>query len=98
MELIAQVLSQSRAGVSGGTTRSPGPAGNPGDARSVTLTQPLDLPWRRSARIGAAEAGLEAAGRAREPLRPTSLAYLRGRYFEVLRREAELRMRVKTRL
>ena len=41
-----------------GTTRARTPAGNPGDARSVTLTQPLDMPWRRSARIGAAEAGL----------------------------------------
>jgi cobalt-zinc-cadmium efflux system outer membrane protein len=44
-----------------GSTRARSPGGNPGDARSVTLTQPIDLPWRRSARIGAAEAGLESA-------------------------------------
>ena len=73
-----------------GTTRSRGPAGNPGDARSATVTQPLDLPWRRSARIGAAEAGLEAAGSGARAFEADIIAYLRGRYFEVLRREAEL--------
>jgi cobalt-zinc-cadmium efflux system outer membrane protein len=73
-----------------GTTRSRGPAGNPGDARSATLTQPLDLPWRRTARIGAAEAGLEAVGAGARAFEADILALLRGRYFEVLRREAEL--------
>ena len=73
-----------------GTTRSRGPAGNPGDARSATLTQPLDLPWRRTARIGAAEAGLEAVGAGARAFEADILAILRGRYFEVLRREAEL--------
>ena len=74
-----------------GTTRARTPAGNPGDARSVTLTQPLDMPWRRSARIGAAEAGLEATSAAARSFEADLLARLRGRYFEVLRREAELR-------
>lgn len=74
-----------------GTTRSRGPAGNAGDARSVTLTQPLDLPWRRSARIGAAEAALDAAGSATRAFEADVLARLRERYFEVLRREAELK-------
>jgi cobalt-zinc-cadmium efflux system outer membrane protein len=73
-----------------GTTRSRGPAGNPGDARSATLTQPLDFPWRRTARIGAAEAGLEAVGAGARAFEADILALLRGRYFEVLRREAEL--------
>lgn len=74
-----------------GTTRARSSAGNPGDARSVTLTQPLDMPWRRSARIGAAEAGLEATTAATRAFEADLLARLRSRYFEVLRREAELR-------
>ena len=74
-----------------GTTRARSPAGNPGDARSVTLTQPLDMPWRRSARIGAAEAGLEATTAATRAFEADLVARLRNRYFEVLRREAELR-------
>src|SRR5574343_1749939 len=41
-----------------GTTRSRAVGGNTGDARSATLTQPLDLPWVRASRIGAAEAGV----------------------------------------
>ena len=74
----------------GGTSRSRGVGGNTGDARSVTLTQPLDLPWRRSARIGAAEAGLEATTAAVRAFVADTLARLRLRYFEVLRREVEL--------
>ncbi len=74
-----------------GTTRARTPAGNPGDARSVTLTQPLDMPWRRSARIGAAEAGLEATTAATRGFEADLVARLRSRYFELLRREAELR-------
>ena len=74
-----------------GTTRSRGPGGNPGDARSLTLTQPLDLPWRRSARIGAAEALLDATGASTRAFEADVLARLRERYFEVLRREAELK-------
>lgn len=73
-----------------GTARSRGPAGNTGDARSATVTQPLDLPWRRTARIGAAEAGLEAAGAGARAFEADILAQLRVRYFSVLRREAEL--------
>ena len=75
-----------------GTTRTRSSlAGTPGDARSVTLTQPLDMPWRRSARIGAAEAGLEATSATTRGFEADLLARLRGRYFEVLRREAEQR-------
>ena len=35
----------------GGTIRPRGVGGPTGDARSVTLTQALDLPWRRAARV-----------------------------------------------
>ena len=73
-----------------GNTRARSPGGNPGDARSATLTQPIDLPWRRSARIGVAEAGLESASAGSRMFEADLLARLRARYFEVLRREAEL--------
>lgn len=74
-----------------GTTRARGPGGNPGDARSVTLTQPLDMPWRRSARVGAAEAGLDSAVAGSRMFEADFRARLRLRYFDVLRREAELK-------
>lgn len=74
-----------------GTARARAPAGNPGDARSVTLTQSLDMPWRRSARIGAAEAGLDVAVAGTRMFEADLLARLRLRYFDVLRREAELK-------
>src|SRR5574343_1265607 len=41
-----------------GTQRARAVGGTSGDARSTTLTQPIDLPWVRSSRIGAAEAGV----------------------------------------
>ena len=74
-----------------GTQRSRGPGGNPGNARSVALIQPLDLPWRRSARIAAAEAGLAATGAAVRAFEADTIARLRLHYFDVLRREAELK-------
>lgn len=74
-----------------GTQRARGPGGNPGNARSLALTQPLDLPWRRSARIAAAEAGLTATGAAVRAFEADTIARLRLHYFDVLRREAELR-------
>ena len=74
-----------------GTNRARTPGGTVGDARSLTLSQTLDLPWRRSARIGAAEAGLEAAGASTRAFVADQLARLRLRYYEVLRREAELK-------
>lgn len=74
-----------------GTVRSRGPGGNPGDARSTTLTQPLDMPWQRTPRIGAAEAGLAATTAAVAAFEAESLARLRLRYYDVLRRQDELK-------
>ena len=74
-----------------GTTKARSLSGNPGDARTLTITQPLDVPWQRTPRIGAAEAGLDAASAATRAFEADLLARLRQRYFEVLRREAELR-------
>lgn len=73
-----------------GTVRSRVPGGNPGDARNTTLTQPLDMPWQRTPRIGAAEAGLAATTAAVAAFEADTLARLRLRYYDVLRREAEL--------
>lgn len=74
-----------------GTARARGVGGTPGDARSLAVTQPLDMPWKRSARIDAAEAGLAATTAGARAFEADLLARLRSRYFEVLRREAELR-------
>lgn len=75
----------------GGTARARSPGGNPGDARSIALTQPLDMPWRRIARIDAAEASLAATRAGAQAFQADLLARVRSRYFELLRREAELR-------
>lgn len=63
---------------------------NTGDVRSSTLTQPLDMPWVRSPRIAGAEAGFEAASATGRVLIAEHIARLRTRYFELLRRQAEL--------
>ncbi len=73
-----------------GSTRARGPSGHLGDARSVVLTQPLDLPGRRASRIGAAEAGLEAVAASGRAFEADLRARVRLRYFEVLRRDVEL--------
>ncbi|MFZ2269333.1 MAG: TolC family protein [Azonexus sp.] len=73
-----------------GTARARSPGSNTGDARSVSLIQPLDMPWKRSARIAAAEAGLVATTAANRAFEADMLARLRVRYFELLRRQAEL--------
>lgn len=75
----------------GGSVRSRAPGGNPGDARSVSVTQPLDLPWQRAARIAAAEAGLDATTASVRAYEADTLAKVRLRYYEVLRRNAELK-------
>lgn len=74
----------------GGTARARSPGGNTGDARSVSLTQPLDMPWKRAARIDTALAGLEVTTAGNRAFEADLLARLRSRYFELLRRQAEL--------
>lgn len=73
-----------------GNTRARSSGGNWGNVRSVTLTQPIDPPGRRAARIGVAEAGLESASAGLRLFEADLIAKLRVRYYEVLRREAEL--------
>lgn len=73
-----------------GTVRSRG-SGIPGDAKSVMLTQPLDFPWLRTARIDAALAGQTEVQAGVDVFIADSLALVRLRYYESLRREAELK-------
>ncbi len=63
-----------------GTMRSRAVGGSSGDARSATLTQPLDMPWVRSARIGAAEAGAQASEATVQSFEAETLANVRLRY------------------
>lgn len=74
-----------------GTTRARTTSGTPGNIRSFTLTQPIDLPGRRASRIGAAEAGVAMAGAQVRGFSAEMVARLRLRYFDLLRRQAELR-------
>lgn len=74
-----------------GDTRPRGAAGTVGNARSMALTQPLDLPWQRQPRIAAAEAVLEASAAGSRGFEADLRARLRLRYFELLRRDAELK-------
>lgn len=74
-----------------GTVRPRGLGSNTGDARSVSLTQPLDLPWRRQARIEVARAGLDATVAEVRTFEAETLANVRHRYYDMLRRDAELK-------
>lgn len=67
----------------------PNVSGVSGSATSVSVTQPLDLPFRRAPRIAAAEAGLEAAQAGYAAYEADWIAQLRLAYFDVLRRRAE---------
>lgn len=63
---------------------------NEGDSRGVWITQRIDYPWLRSARIDAAAAGFDAARSEQLLSRNELLARLRYRFYELLRQEAEL--------
>ena len=62
-----------------------------GNTRGVWITQRIDYPWVRSARIDAASAGYDAAQSEQRLTRNELLARLRYRFYELLRQEAELR-------
>lgn len=62
-----------------------------GTARSYGLSLPLDTPWRRLPRIATADAGLDAARQQRRAFEADVIAELRQRFYDVLRREAELK-------
>ncbi|HZX29805.1 MAG TPA: TolC family protein, partial [Rhodocyclaceae bacterium] len=77
--------------IAAGPARARAPGANPGDTRSIALTQPIDLPNRRGARIDAAGAWLESALAGYAAFESDLTARLRVRFYELLRREAELR-------
>ena len=64
---------------------------NEGSTRSSSILQPLDLPNRRWARIDAAESALVAAKALGDSDKASLINQLQLRYYEVLRREAELK-------
>ncbi|HVW65846.1 MAG TPA: TolC family protein [Nitrosospira sp.] len=69
------------------------PAANPAtNTRQVTVTQTIENPFLRSARIGSAEAGVEASRAASDQVRADLAAQLRVRAYEVLLRQEMARM------
>ena len=74
-----------------GDSRARTPGANPGNVRTLTLTQRLDLPWVRSARIDAASANLDATSAAGRGYEHEVLAAVKLGYYEVLRRQAEMK-------
>ena len=74
-----------------GQQRTRNGTGIPGDARTMALTQPLDVPWRRLPRVAAADAALDVAKAVRAQAQADLLAQVRLRYYQVLRRDAELK-------
>jgi cobalt-zinc-cadmium efflux system outer membrane protein len=74
-----------------GSARARVPGANPGDVKSYALSQPLDMPWSRNARIDAAEAGYNLVTENVRVFEADFRTRLRLRFFDVLRRESELR-------
>lgn len=70
--------------------RMPG-VGGVGDTHSSSLTQPLDLPGRRGARIAAAGAAFESVQAGQAAFTADLAARVRLRFYELLRRQAEHR-------
>lgn len=64
---------------------------NPGDLRTITVTQPLPLPGQRGLREEAASAVADAAGANFAAFAAETAARVKLRYFELLRRDAEKR-------
>ncbi|WP_298619275.1 TolC family protein [uncultured Zoogloea sp.] len=74
-----------------GRTQARVPGATGGSAQTLTIQQRIDNPWQRDARVAAAGHGLEARQAERRGFENDLLARLDQRFFEVLRRIAELR-------
>lgn len=74
-----------------GSTQARVPGVTGGSAQTLTVQQRIDNPWQREARIAAAGHGLEARQAERRGFENDLMARLDQRFFEVLRRIAELR-------
>ncbi|MGD7337251.1 TolC family protein, partial [Ralstonia pseudosolanacearum] len=74
-----------------GRQRARMPGAAEGRTSSMSITQKLDLPWQRTARMQAADAAFEGSqAQARSSARDLE-AQLKLRFYDVLRREAEQR-------
>jgi cobalt-zinc-cadmium efflux system outer membrane protein len=67
----------------------PGVDGLSGQSESLALSQPIDLPFRRTPRIAAAQSGLASREAGYRAFQADWIAELRRGYFDVLRRTAE---------
>ncbi len=74
-----------------GSLKSRLPGVTEGDSRAVWISQRIDYPWVRNARISAADAGADAASAVQRMSRNELLARLRYRFYELLRQDAELK-------
>jgi len=74
-----------------GRTQARVPGVATGGAQSLALSQRIDNPWQREARIGAATYGLEARQAEGRSFEVDLLARLDQRFFDLLRRQAEQR-------
>ena len=75
--------------MAGSTRYRPNVSGVSGALDSLSISQPLDLPFRRNPRIAAAKAGRDASAAAYRVFENDWIADLRRAYFDVLRRRAE---------
>lgn len=75
---------------SSGSARPRFADGRSGSLHSVTVTQKLDMPWIRSSRQDAANAQVEATLAGVKAFEADVVAQVRLRYYELLRREAEV--------
>ncbi|MDD3352696.1 TolC family protein [Zoogloea sp.] len=73
-----------------GRSRARVPGAATGNVQSLELTQRIDNPWQREVRIGAAGFGLDALQAERRFLEVDLLARLDTRFYDLLRRQAEL--------
>lgn len=74
-----------------GRTHARVPGASTGGAQSLAVTQRLDNPWQREARLDVAGFGLDARQAERRGFENDLLARLEQRFFELLRRQAEVR-------
>jgi cobalt-zinc-cadmium efflux system outer membrane protein len=74
-----------------GRTQARVPGVATGGAQSLALSQRIDNPWQREARIGVATSGLEARQAEGRSFEVDLLARLDQRFFDLLRRQAEQR-------
>jgi len=74
-----------------GRTRARTPGATTGAVQSLEITQRVDNPWQRDARIDAAGFALNAREAEQRSFENDLLARLDQRFYELLRREAELR-------